>query len=461
MRREETHRGRTGAITLFLSLFAVGLVHLHAEDVVIGRSVRDGAYQPSDPVLIRDNPELRNLRQQIEERGDRIQKTQEEIEEINRDLRRINREKRTLQNELDALALTNRQNEAKIHVTEEAVERSRLRIRSLSSSIENNTKNVQTLQDVLEKNYRQKNEFDLQVSGLGQLFLHPSFFDVLQWVEETGRYTSALHEYLALLEEETVGLERNRQEVLDERDALKTQRDELEDRKKIHLFSIARKEDLVNRTKTDEAVYQKLLSEKQGEFLELRRELLEYESRINYLRDPTRIPDPQPGLFRRPYLGSAPVTQLFGKTEFAMANHAQYGAGGHSGVDFGTPLGTEIVAAADGVVVGTGNTDVVPSCQSWGKWILVEHPFGLTTMYAHLSLIKIRLGQKVQSGDLIGYSGNSGFSTGAHLHFGVYDARGIKVVPYSKISSSSRCRGLEIPISAKGALINPELYLDL
>lgn len=461
MQQELRQRGGTIiAVTGIILLFIIGVIHLHAEGKTIHRKVQDGSYQESDGVLIRDNPEIRDLHRQIVDHGNKILKTKEEIENINRDLERIHHEKKTLQGELSALSLTKRQNEAQIQVTEEAVGQSQLKIQSLSRSIEDSIKNVAVLQSVLQKNYRLENEFGLKSTGM-QIFLHPTFFEVLRWVEETGQYTEALHEQLALLEQQITGLERNRKDVLTERSTLEDYKHELEDRKKIHLFSIAQKEVLVNRTKNDEAVYQRLLAEKQHEFLGLQKEILQYESRIKYLRDPSRLPDAQPGLLRQPFNGSAPITQLFGRTKFAVANAARYGRPLHNGIDFGTPIGTEIVAAAEGTIIGVGNTDVVASCQSWGKWVLIEHPFGLTTLYAHLSLTKVRLGQSVASGDLIGYSGNTGFSTGPHLHFGVYDSSGVKVVPYSKVSSGSRCRGLDIPVAAKDANIDPALYLEL
>ncbi|MDE0243430.1 MAG: peptidoglycan DD-metalloendopeptidase family protein [Candidatus Kaiserbacteria bacterium] len=443
-----------------LALFFVGVIHLQAEGVTINRSVQDGDYEPTETTLIRDNPEIQDLQRQITEQGDRIQKTHEEIEQINNELERVHTRKQTLQNELETLSLIDRQNEVHLRSTEEAVKQSQLKIQSLNSSIADNALNVQLLRHVLQKNYRRKNEFDLQGSAT-HIFLHPSFFEVLQWAEETGRYTEALQDHLDLLEMETARLEYNREEVLTERDTLESRQQELADRKKIHAFSLNQKRVLVSKTKNDEAVYQQMLAMKKKEFLELQRDLLEYQSRIDYLRDPTRIPDPQPGLLRLPFDGSMPVTQEFGETSFARANSSRYGRPFHNGIDFGTPIGTEILAAADGVIVGVGNTDIVPSCQSWGKWVLIEHPFGLTTMYAHLSLTKVRLGQKVKSGDLIGYSGSTGFSTGPHLHFGVYDSRGIEVVPYERLSQSGRCRGLEIPVAAQDALLNPTLYLDL
>ena len=217
----------------------------------------------------------------------------------------------------------------------------------------------------------------------------------------------------------------------------------------------------MRKTRNDEAVYQKLLNEKQEERLGLQQDIYEYESRIEYLRDPSSVPRPRKGLFRLPFDMSVQITQMFGETAFSRANALRYGKPFHDGMDFGLSSGTQLFTAADGVVIGTGNTDLMPRCQSWGKWIVIEHSFGLTTLYAHLSLVKVRLGQKVKEGELIGYSGNTGFSTGPHLHFGVYDSNGVRIVPYEQVSSNARCRGLLVPVAAQDAKLDPRKYLSL
>ena len=84
-------------------------------------------------------------------------------------------------------------------------------------------------------------------------------------------------------------------------------------------------------------------------------------------------------------------------------------------------------AAESGVVKATGNTDYICSRGSYGKWVLMEHPNKLATLYAHLSLVRVGARQEVQKGDIIGYSGNTGYTTGPHLHFTVYDSRTVQL----------------------------------
>ena len=85
----------------------------------------------------------------------------------------------------------------------------------------------------------------------------------------------------------------------------------------------------------------------------------------------------------------------------------------HAGTDFAGPIGTPIYATADGVVTKAGWSS------GYGRLIKIQHEFGIETRYAHLNAIKVRVGQRVSRGDRIGDMGNSGRSTGPHLHYEV------------------------------------------
>jgi murein DD-endopeptidase MepM/ murein hydrolase activator NlpD len=84
----------------------------------------------------------------------------------------------------------------------------------------------------------------------------------------------------------------------------------------------------------------------------------------------------------------------------------------HYGMDFTAPLGTEVYATGNGTI-----SDMVTSQRGLGKHIIIDHGFGYTTTYAHLNNFNVRVGQKVQRGDIIGFVGNSGTSVANHLHY--------------------------------------------
>lgn len=83
----------------------------------------------------------------------------------------------------------------------------------------------------------------------------------------------------------------------------------------------------------------------------------------------------------------------------------------HYGQDFEVPFGTEVYATGDGKVIESGWNG------GFGNCIVIDHGYGLQSTYGHLSVIKVPLSMNVKRGDLIGLSGNSGTSSGAHLHY--------------------------------------------
>ena len=85
----------------------------------------------------------------------------------------------------------------------------------------------------------------------------------------------------------------------------------------------------------------------------------------------------------------------------------------HAGVDLAAPVGTTILATADGVVTDAGRES------GYGNVVRVRHEFGFETVYAHLSKIRVKVGQQVSRGVQIGDMGSTGRSTGSHLHYEV------------------------------------------
>lgn len=84
----------------------------------------------------------------------------------------------------------------------------------------------------------------------------------------------------------------------------------------------------------------------------------------------------------------------------------------HIGIDLVEPYGSQVLAADDGVVAQVGSTQF-----GYGNYVIVAHAGGLSTMYAHLASVVVKVGDKVSQGQPVGLEGSSGTSTGAHLHF--------------------------------------------
>lgn len=94
----------------------------------------------------------------------------------------------------------------------------------------------------------------------------------------------------------------------------------------------------------------------------------------------------------------------------------------HNGLDFGTGRNAEIYAAAPGKIV------LAEFNGGFGNYVIVDHSNGLSSLYAHLEKINVTKGSSVSKGDIIGYSGNTGRSSGPHLHYEVR-VSGIPVDP--------------------------------
>lgn len=127
------------------------------------------------------------------------------------------------------------------------------------------------------------------------------------------------------------------------------------------------------------------------------------------------------GLGREVHPGSAwwplpqeyPITSPFGWRTDPLTGEASY----HGGTDIAAPGGTPILAAADGIVTAANSTDSWGG--SYGYHVKLDHGNGQETLYAHCSSICVTVGQEVAQGEVIGYVGTTGASTGNHLHFEV------------------------------------------
>ena len=120
-------------------------------------------------------------------------------------------------------------------------------------------------------------------------------------------------------------------------------------------------------------------------------------------------------IFAWPLPQSFTITSPFGYRKDPFTGEVTY----HSGTDIAAPAGTPILAAAGGTVAIANGTD--PWGGSYGYYIKLDHGEGIETLYAHCSAITVTAGQRVRQGEVIGFVGNTGNSTGNHLHFEVWE----------------------------------------
>jgi murein DD-endopeptidase MepM/ murein hydrolase activator NlpD len=117
----------------------------------------------------------------------------------------------------------------------------------------------------------------------------------------------------------------------------------------------------------------------------------------------------------------------------------------HSGIDLAAPTGTPVYATADGLV---GRADWY---SSYGLYISIDHGASMETRYAHLSRLAVAAGDNVKKGDLIGYVGSTGRSTGPHLHYEVrIDGLAVNPIPYMVESEAQLAFARDRELTGKG-----------
>lgn len=395
------------------------------------------------------------LQTEINKKNTSIAELEKEVKKYEQEIQKVSGEKKTLNNEIYRLNLNSKKLSSSILVTDNKIKSTTSEVKNLSSEIIDKEKSIEKNLEVLSKSLRLQNESESD--SLVEIFLlNDNTSDLWDEIESLQKFQIMLSDNTQQLRNLKVDLEQNKIEAKKKEIELVTYRSDLSDQKKLIEINTKEKNQLLSVTQNKESNYKKILAEKQKLIDDFEKELNSLESQLKMVLDSSKLPETAKGVLSWP-LDTVRITQFFGNTLFASQNAQIYNGNGHPGVDFGIPVGTKIRVADDGVIEGTGNTDTVPpKCYSYGKWILVRHSNGLSTLYAHLSMIKANSGDVVKRGDVIGYSGNTGYSTGPHLHFSVYATQGVKIEQFTK---SINCKDKFIPIAPFNAYLNPMNYL--
>lgn len=111
------------------------------------------------------------------------------------------------------------------------------------------------------------------------------------------------------------------------------------------------------------------------------------------------------------FIGNFKVSQIFGARPEV---YKQWGLAGHDGTDFACPTGTQLISPFDGMIISVKNS----GSAGYGLHVKIWNKKNACVLFGHMKLANVKLWQSVKSGQLIGLSDNTGFSTGAHLHLG-------------------------------------------
>lgn len=405
------------------------------------------------------------LRKEIEAKTSEIKELEALAEKYRQTIATTEKQANTLKNDIAKIntAIYRLQNEIKS--TKKKIERANLEITSLKLQIDETGEDIDLTRRKLREVVRGIAESDSE-RPLEILLKHSNFSEFFTKVEAAMTMQDELYRAVSDLKELKTNLSEQKSTSEVKVAELSKYTSSLKDKQVLQVSVQKERAKLLEETKNEERRYQELLAETERKRQALESEILSYENKIKFTLDPNSIPKTGTGVLGWPVaLGTKAyvqcgknvltyLTQCFGYTSFAAAGG--YNGKGHNGIDLRADSGTELFAADAGVVRAVGNTDDGCARASYGRWILVDHPNGLATLYAHLSLAKVSPGQSVTRGQLIGYSGKTGYATGPHLHFTVFAKNAVEI---GTLKSKVCGRDMRLPLSPVNGYLNPLSYL--
>ena len=394
------------------------------------------------------------LKSKIADKGSQIKALEAQITSLDKSVKETAGTRQTLSTELKQIDAVKKKLETDIKITGKKIDLAKLNIEELSTQISDKGGRIQTGQSVVSDSIRAIAE--LESTSLPEKLLSRSNFSSI-W-NEISNYEDLQSKTLDHIKELEVlkkGLETDKNALEAEKVRTITLKNQLSDQQVIAAQNIKQKNQLITETKNKETNYKKLLADAEAKKAAVENELTQYESELRVIIDPNSLPSSGSKVLSWP-LDPVFITQYFGLTEFSKTQPI-YNGRGHNGIDLRASVGTALRSSGNGIVVGTGDTDPVCYGASYGKWIMIDHGNGLATIYGHLSLSKVIEGQHVNTGELIGYTGKTGYALGPHLHYSVVANQAVKV-GYLK-SKVMGCGTYRIPLGSFNGYLNPLLYL--
>jgi murein DD-endopeptidase MepM/ murein hydrolase activator NlpD len=402
------------------------------------------------------NAQTADLQAQIEA----VQKQRDELlaeqKQLQAQLDALGQQSKSLTGNIKTLDATRTKLLADLKVTQNSISAAGLEIDKLSQNINANQSEIQRHENAISDALKELSSYDAHTLVFDML-TYQSIADV--WTDQANLSSvqDKLDEEIANLKNETDLLAKNKTATEAEKRSLASFQSQLSGQKQVVESTQAAKKELLTETKSQEAAYQLMLAQNIAREKEFEAQLFKFESQLK-AANVSSAPSAEHSILSWP-LDRIRISQQFGKTS---SSGRLYASGTHNGVDFSTPVGTPVKAVRSGIIKAQGNTDLQAGCYSYGRWILVEHDDGLSTIYGHLSATIVSVGQGVTTGQVIGYSGGqpgadgAGYSTGPHLHLGLFVTAGVSVQQYT---SSIGCKNTSIPIANPADYLDPLAYL--
>ena len=387
------------------------------------------------------------IQAQINAHNQQIQALDGEIAQYQKQLAALNSQHATLSTTIQSLTAQRNKITAEIKTTQNKIATENLIIQQLTVEISSKQRNIDSDRRAMSESLRDIQAAEGQ-SLVEQLLSSDTLADAWSTIDTTAAFNVALRHHASDLATVKSALQNQQAQVASTTKQLTMLTDSLQTQQGSLDATAKTKSDLLSQTKAQESQYQQLIKQKRAEQASFQAALYALASQLK-AADTSGIPAMGSGVLRWP-LDKIVITQMFGKTS---DSGRLYASGTHDGVDFAANTGTPIRAALTGTVYAT-NEGNVQNCQ-YGKWVLIKHANGLATLYAHLSQISVSNGQSVATGEVIGYSGMTGYATGPHLHLTVYVASSVTLKQYTCKSGPT----VTIPIAPPNGYLNPTAYL--
>lgn len=415
-----------------------------------------------------------DIQAQIDANNRQVEALQAEIASFQKELDALGAKKNTLQSAISSLTISQKKLASEIKVTQSRIASANLKIRELTLSIGDKEESIAENQGAIAKALRSIAE-DEQSPLIAKLISSDSLREAWQTADYAVQFNRALADDIKSLRTVRTELAENRDLVSATKANLVSLQNDFTLQKRSVDASKAAQQQLLSQTKNQEANYQQLIAQKKAAEKAFEMELINLQGQLNLIVNPNLLPKVGSGVLSWPFslsfMNSCTqrknlfgnifcITQYFGNTPFSTANPQVYNGGGHNAIDIAAPIGTAVKAALSGVVLGTGNTDLARGCYSFGKWVMLVHSNGISTLYSHLSDIDVVKGQSVDTGQTLGLSGMTGYATGPHLHFGVYATDGTQIMTLKQFrGATAGCANATMPVATLPAYLNPLSYL--
>lgn len=367
----------------------------------------------AQPVQAND---IDDLQREISSRRSQIDSINKRIDEYRSELDRLSGQQNSLENDIALIENQAALTELDIQATEAEMEAAQLHLDLLDEQIRRQTAQIKTQRGMLRSMLFELHRSS-DISMIELVFSSRDFNDLFSSIEYLGALSNNLNSTVEETKKSRIELEGSREEQQGQIEML----EELEGQLTARIATLETQKRaidiLLDETRNSESNYQNLLTDLRAEqqsvnsrVSQLQREL---ENRLSDSDEPINFSDTSMVCPVDSYV----TTAIFNDPTYPWRHLFE-----HSGLDMAAPTGTPVRSATSGVVAWTR------TISSYGNYIVVIHDNGLSTLYAHLSGFNTAADRFVSKGEVIGYIGSTGFSTGPHLHFEVRK-NGIPVNP--------------------------------